>query len=57
MKYIVAFGNAFDGHTLHGPFVSRDEAIDYGSNHGDGDWFVLPLEVPHDTRLDDSEVY
>jgi hypothetical protein len=50
MKYIVAFGNAFDGHTLHGPFVSRDEAIDYGSNHGDGDWFVLPLEVPHDTR-------
>jgi hypothetical protein len=47
MKYAVAFGNAFDGHNFYGPFDSSDEAIDYGSDREDGDWFVIPLEVPH----------
>lgn len=34
-QYVVAIGSPFDGVTLHGPFVSLDDAVEFGDGSGE----------------------
>lgn len=47
-KYVVAFGNPFDGITLEGPFDTADEATGYAERSSDdfGDWNVVEVAEP-----------
>lgn len=43
--HVVATGNAFDGMTLHGPFLSLDDAVKFGEG-SDSEWHLIALEEP-----------
>lgn len=48
--YVVAFGNAFDGIVLIGPFNDHDTAVMYAENESSNeDWTIVKL-VPSDTE-------
>ena len=45
--YAVAFGNAFDGISLTGPFHTADEASAFADG-AEGDWNVIHISPPPD---------
>lgn len=53
MKYyhVLAFGNAFDGITLHGVWENPEEAAEFAEMYSDGEWHllnVIPTDEPSD---------
>lgn len=46
-SYVIAMGNAFDGHTLYGPFNDTTEAQEWAYSHShDGEWRMVPVLSP-----------
>ena len=50
--FVIAFGNAWDGMTLTGPFDDHDVALAYAERHADdtGEWNIVELETPGDVN-------
>jgi hypothetical protein len=46
MSCIVVIGNPVGGFRFVGPFETNDEAIDFGNDIGEGDWWIADLEAP-----------
>ncbi len=47
-QFVVAFGNAFDGTRLEGPFADFDDAREYAETAADQEWVVVELNAPTD---------
>lgn len=45
--YICVFGNPADGFTIYGPFETHDEAVAYGEQEGDMDWWIMEVHPPN----------
>lgn len=48
-NYVVAFGNAFDGMELHGPFNDMETATEYAENihkHSYDEWNIISVKPP-----------
>lgn len=44
---VIAYGNAFDGITLEGPFGDREDAGTHAEATSDGtEWYIIDLEAP-----------
>jgi hypothetical protein len=41
--YVIAFGNAFDGIELFGPFNTSDAAREYAEENMMDDWSITPV--------------
>lgn len=44
--YVVMVGNIFDGFQVVGPFINIDEAIAWGDEFGDADWYTAAIQMP-----------
>lgn len=47
MKHVIAYGNAFDGLWLVGPFDSAEEAEE-SVEENNGDWVIVELVDPEE---------
>jgi len=49
VKYAVAFGDSFSGHTFYGPFDEKLDAVDWGGINVEGgeNWWIIELEEPN----------
>lgn len=45
MPHVVITGNVIDGLEIHGPFDSREAAIEWAKVNGRNEWIVVQLNV------------
>ena len=43
ISYVVAFGNAFDGLILWGPFDRVEDALGWAESSSSDDWTIVPV--------------
>jgi hypothetical protein len=54
MSFVVAFGNAFDGISLVGPFDTPGQANLYADG-AEGDWTMVELTPPPQDWMEDGD--
>ena len=52
MKYLIIIGNPVQGFDIFGPFDDVDQAITWGEDLVQGDWWLTELVSPADYRFD-----
>jgi len=54
-RYVVAYGNPFDGMICFGPFDDRDEAVSHAENDIDPgeSWWIVPVEPVEGADFED----
>ena len=51
-KYVVIMGDLMQGYTFHGTFDSYDDAVKWGTDNHDWEWYVADVKPVDDIEED-----
>ena len=51
MKYVIAFGNAFDGIRLYGPFDTFEDADQFAQTDRNAEWVIAEINPVNQDAL------